>query len=106
MMSKTRSKIAVAVATQTALTRVIRGGLGSGVVGCAGADRSEPGGGGEVGLVVMHLPSPESIRLGNELIQTPLGVRPERTPHISIPAVNDAGRSGHEPAMRQPLRLR
>ncbi len=63
MMSKTKSKIAVAVATQTALTRVIRGGLGSGVVGCAGPDSSGLSGWGEVGSVVMHLPSLESIQM-------------------------------------------
>ena len=60
-MSETKSKIAVAVATQTALTRVIRGGLGSGVVGCVGPDCSGISGCGEVGSVVIHLPSLESI---------------------------------------------
>src|SRR5665811_2117888 len=52
MMSKTRSMIAAAVAAQTALARVSRGALCSGVVALTGGDCLGLFGRGEVGSVV------------------------------------------------------
>jgi hypothetical protein len=60
MMSKTRSVIAAAVAAQTALARVSRGALCSGVK-VTGGDCLGLFGGGEVDPLSLHLPSVESV---------------------------------------------